>query len=188
MGPIPSEIAHQMGLIPLTGIIVLVCSGRRPPILYLWVAFGFAISWPADSQMFFKNGSAEVWYYFVPFQIWVIASGFMRSRADRIVSFLAFPALAVVSWELTAPEVEQVVTIAGSIVILILAKKAGGIFAPLLIYFGAGTVAYIYMANSPEHAMAAPMWAYQSLRLIAYIAFTVIIAPPLIRQKKRGVP
>lgn len=183
MHPLLAEASHQAGLIPLAGLFCLLVSGRRPNLFHWWLAFGFAISWPADSETFFKDGSWEVWYYFVPFQMWVIASAFMKSNGDRLISFFAFPALGVVSWGLTAPGLEQLVTISGSVLILMLARKSGLIFWPFFIYFGAGTMAYVFMANSAPHEMTAPMYVFQSCRLCAYIAFIAITAPPLARKR-----
>ncbi len=184
MHPILQEVCHQSGLIPLFGMFCLLVSGRRPTLFHWWLAFGLAISWPADSETFFKDGSWEVWYYFVPFQMWVIASAFMKSNGDRLISFFAFPALGVVSWGLTAPGLEQVVTIVGSVLVLIMARESGRILWPLFIYFGAGTIAYVFMANSAPHEMLAPMYLYQSSRLCAYIAFIAITAPPLNRKQR----
>ena len=64
------EIAHQIGLIPILGMLVL---GRKLPRVYWLVALGLFVSWFADSAMHYIGGTWGAWYLFLPLQVWLIS-------------------------------------------------------------------------------------------------------------------
>lgn len=80
----------------------------------------------------------------------------------------ALPLVASVSWVVSGPGPEWIITAAGSVAVLVLAH--GRLAVPLVIYFGPGTLCYFWMTETLDHIM--PAWyAYQACRLAAIAAF-----------------
>lgn len=172
------EVAHQIGLLPILGMLAV---GRRLSRMYWLVALGLFISWFADSAMHFIGGTWGAWYFFLPLQIWLILVAFIESH--RVSAGLALVILAVVSWNLTYPAPEQLVSIVGSVAILSVIR--GPLAWPLGIYFLAGTAARLVMVSQFE-ADIFPAWcAYQACRALAIVFFIgIIAAPPLVRRRE----
>ncbi len=171
------ELAHQIGLLPILGMLIV---GRQLPRAYWLVALAIFVSWFADSVTHFSGGTWEAWYLFLPIQIWLILVAFKESH--RIALGLALLILTVVSWNLTHPGPEQLVTILGSIAILSVVRAP--FIWPLGVYFGAGTVARLFMV-SQVGADIFPAWCvYQACRALGIILFIWIIAPPLVHRRE----
>ena len=164
----------------------MMAIGRRLPYGYWLVALAFFVSWFADSVMYFTGGEWQATYFWLPVQLWLVLLALIRAPVHRLLSAIALLLLASVSLALSWPGPDYLITVAGSVAILYLAR--GWLAFPLYIYFGAGTVAYLIMVPHAGSASILTPWLwYQGCRLFAFIAFIGIIAPLLIRQhKKRG--
>lgn len=173
------EVAHQIGLIPILGMLIV---GRQLPRVYWLVALGFFVSWFADSAMHFIGGTWGAWYLFLPVQIWLILAAFTDTALSQVYVALALICLTVASWNLSHPGPEQLVTIVGSIAILYVVR--GPLVWPLSIYFGAGTVARLFMVSQVGGDILPGWYAYQTCRAVGIIFFIGIIAPPLIHRRE----
>ena len=171
------EVAHQIGLIPILGMMAM---GRKLPRLYWLIALGFFVSWFADSVIHFSGGSPGAWYLFLPVQIWLIWIALTDSH--RILAAVVLIVLTMISWNLTHPGPEQLVTIVGSIAILCVVR--GPLVWPLGLYFGAGTVARLFMVSQVGSDIFPAWCAYQGSRALGVILFIGIIAPPLIHRRE----
>lgn len=172
------EVAHQVGLIPILGMMAF---GRKLPRIYWLVALGFFVSWFADSATHFSGGTWGVWYLFLPLQVWLVWIAFVERAIFQVAAALVLIVLAVTSWGLTHPGPEQLVTIVGSIAILVVVR--GPLLWPLGVYFGAGTVARFFMVSQAGGDILPGWYAYQICRTLGIILFIGIIAPPLIRRE-----
>ena len=172
------EAAHQIGLIPIVGMMLV---GHRLPRAYWYLALGFFVSWFADSATHFLGGSWYVDYYWVPLQCWLVLLAFITDPAGRLASLVSLIFLSAIAHELHGAGPDLLLRFGGSIAILWFAR--GRLAPPLYIYFGLGTLAYLVMILHYDNIF--PAWVvYQGCRLAAYVAFLWIIAPPLIRQKR----
>ncbi len=171
------ELAHQIGLVPILAMLVM---GRKLPGMYWLVAVAFSVSWFADSLAHFSGGNWVAWHLLLPVQIWLVLLAFIDDR--RAFAALALFMLAVLSWAWHGPGPDQLVITTGSIAILLVAR--GALAWPLYVYFGGGTVAYLVMTSGVGGAMLPAWYCYQSCRLLSFIFFIGIIAPPLIHRRK----
>jgi hypothetical protein len=81
--------------------------------------------------------------------------------------------IAAASWIVSGPGPEWIITLLGSVAVIIVAR--GPLAIPLRIYFGLGTAAYFCMLLWFFDPM--PAWyAYQSFRLLAFMAFALVIS------------
>ena len=171
------EVAHQRGLLPIVGMLVM---GRKLSRTYWLVACGLGVSWFADSVMHFTGGGWGAWYLFLPMQIWLVLAAFNPGRLTLWA--LALLVLASVSWALRGPGPDQIVTAVGSVAILYVAR--GRMVWPLYIYFGAGTVAYLFMTTQVAGNILPAWCAYQACRALGIIFFIGIIPPPLMHRRE----
>lgn len=167
------EVLHQAALVPLLAVLLL----RPPGPEYLLVGAGLAVSWVGDSLAHFAGGSFVPSYFWLPVQIALVLAAFPPEGGDRttwgVVVGIAAVVLALASARLTAPGPDLLVTIGGSLAILVLAK--GGLRVPLYLYFGLGTVCYVLMVERVR-GDAIPAWAlYQVARVLAFVAFLWLV-------------
>ena len=171
------EIAHQLGLLPILGMIAF---GRKLPRVYWLVSLGLFVSWFADSAQHFIGGTWSAWYFFLPLQLWLIVIAFRKDLA--VSAALVLIGLTMLSWGLRYPGPDQIVTGAGSVAIFFVAR--GRLCWPLSIYFGAGTVAYLFMTSQVGGDILPAWYVYQVCRALAIIFFIGIIAPPLMHRRE----
>jgi hypothetical protein len=173
------EVAHQIGVIPVLGMLIF---GRKLPRVYWLVALAFFVSWFADSAMHFIGGTWEAWYFFLPVQVWLMVVAFTDNAVHWLMGAVALLLLLVASWTWHAPAPDQLVTVIGSVAILYM---AGGRLAwPLYVYFGAGTAAYLVMVSQVGSNFMPWWYCYQGCRALSYILFIGIIAPPVIHRHR----
>jgi hypothetical protein len=164
------EIAHQMDLVPL--VAVALVSRRRlvSPVAWL-LACAWLVSWFGSSLQHFAGGLWWPSYVWLPVQLGLVLAAFKPERLPLIAGALA--ALAVVSALLTAPGPDVLLTLVGSVGVLVLAR--GRYVLPVFLYFGVGSVFYLLMIQRVGDGFT-PMWlAYQGSRAAAYVAFLAFL-------------
>lgn len=166
------EVLHQMALVPLVAVLLL----RREGDL-LFVAAGFAMSWVGDSLAGAAGGSFVPSYLWLPLQIGLVLAAFPPGEGFRgawaVIVIWGAAVLAGVSYWLSAPGPDLLVTVVGSVTILAIAT--GDLRLPLYLYFGLGTVCYVLMAERVGDGWLPAWWLYQGARALAYTAFLVVI-------------
>jgi hypothetical protein len=160
------DVAHQIGLIPIALLLLLRRNASRP----LWlVAFAFAISWIGDSVSHYTGGSWAPTYFWLPLQFALVLWAVLP-KEGRLMWMAVLLFTTALSWLLTGPSPEWLVSVLASVVVLVYAREQMAI--PLWIYFGAGTAAYCWMiASIGDGDIMAQWYLYQSCRLLAFIAF-----------------
>lgn len=171
------EIAHQFGFIPILGMMVM---GRKLERVYWLVALGLFVSWFGDSAQHFIGGTWGAWYVFLPLQLWIIWVALTDSH--KVFAAMVLFVLAVASWNMSYPGPDQLMTAIGSIAILMVVR--GPLVWPLSIYFGAGTVAYLFMTSQVGADLLPAWYTYQICRTLGILFFIGIIAPPLVHRRK----
>lgn len=164
-----AEIAHQMALVPILAMMLIGLSGKSLSRTYWLLALAFSVSWFGDS-LSYASGGAWYWtYLWMPLQLWLICLAFMRDPLNRVSSLGALIFLAALSWAVSGPGPDILLTVAGSIWIILLAE---GRMAPAIhIYFGLGTVAYLSMVVAPDSHVLLAWYVHQVSRMIAYAIF-----------------
>ena len=137
--------------------------------------------------MHFIGGTWNHSYFFLPIQVYLILLAFVRSTANRLFLAGALVLMVPASMALSWPGPDYLITIMGSLAILSVAR--GRLAIPLHLYFGYGTVAYVWLASEVAGGTdILPAWyTYQACRALAFVLFVaVIVAPPLSRIWRRG--
>ena len=160
----------------------MVAFGRKLPRVYWLVSLGLFVSWFADSATHFIGGTWGAWYFFLPLQLWLIVIAFMDKLRPQVVVALSLVALTIGSWHLSYPGPDEIVTAAGSAAILFVAR--GPLCWPLGIYFGAGTVAYLFMTSQVGGDILPAWYGYQICRVLGVLLFIGIITPPMIHRRE----
>lgn len=155
------EVAHHIALIPVLAVLKV----RQVPPAYRWVAFAFAVSWVADSAIYFGDGTWMLDYWWVPVQMGLALMAFVRSW--RWLWALVLVSMA--SWLFLGPP-DWALRVIGSVVVLAYAR--GPLRWPLWIYFGAGTLAYVAMVATLSMSVG---YAYHAVRLLGYLAFVAVV-------------
>lgn len=164
------EIAHQIGLIP---IALMLIAGRGQPASHWLVAIAFAVSWLGDSAAQMLGGSWAGTYAWLPVQFALVVSAFERRPIELALVLWAVGLAGFGSWLLSAPGPDWLLTVFGSVVVCVLAR--GAIGAPVLAYFGAGTIAYCWMLTTMDTDIMPAWLTYQACRLVAFGAFAAIV-------------
>ncbi len=176
------EVAHWSGVVPLAAVAIawalsLGTRLRPPSEAHWWVAFGLAVSVFADSVQRLVGGTFDVTFYYVPAQIALVLWAFERGLIVRVL-ILAF--LAVAGWvsaQVTEAPAEWMIALVGGMTICAAAWKAGVLRAPLWVYFGLGTLAYLWLIPTIGTEAIYPRWlAYQSCRWAAFALFALDVA------------
>ena len=164
------EIAHQMALAPIIGMMVV---GRKLPRAYWLVALAYLMSWFGDSLAWMLDGSWQGTYLWLPLQLWLVFLAFMKMPTNRVFSLGAVILLALISWTVSGAGPDVLLTIAGSVVVLFILE--GRIAPSLYVYFGLGTLAYLWMTWSMGEQFLVAWYSYQACRLLAYSIFLAAI-------------
>lgn len=167
------EVLHQAALVPLLAVLLL----RPPEPEYLLIGAGLGVSWVGDSLAHYAGGSFVPSYFWLPVQIALVLAAFPPGGTSRLASGLwtgvGCSVLAVASASLTAPGPDRLVTIAGSVAILAVARDE--LRLPLYLYFGFGTVCYLLMVERIRGDVI-PAWSlYQTARVLAFVAFIWLV-------------
>lgn len=180
------EVAHQLGYLPLLWVVLVVLVSARwlsaekvAPAAWL-VAVAFFVSYPWDSVVHALpiEDQFKPSYFFLPIQIWLVLTAFVKGPTDRFFSAGALVLLAFASAAFSWPGPDFLLTLVGSAAILSVAR--GWLALPLWVYFFLGTLAYFGFAFGANFTAA--LNAYQACRALAFVCFIGIIAPPLIRK------
>lgn len=164
------EVAHQIGLLP--GIAMAIF-GRKLPARYWLLAAAFSVSWLADSLAKYLDGSWTASYVWIPIQMALVLVALLEDPMRRLFAVTSLAVVAFGSAALSWPGPDVLVTLGGSVAVLALAS--GPAVVPLYLYFGAGSVSYLWMIGHLDDVL--PGWyAYQASRLSAYLAFAVLVS------------
>jgi hypothetical protein len=171
-----------MALLP---ILAMMIAGHHLGREYWLVALAFMASWFGDSLAWMLDGSWQTVYLWLPIQFWLVALAFMRESVNRVFSLGAVVILAVTSWSMSASEPDTLLTVLGSAAVLMVAH--GRIAPSLYIYFGGGTLAYIYMvAMMGTGHFEVAWWLYQGCRLMAYLLFVAMVIRAHANPRREG--
>ena len=159
------EAAHQIALVP---ILIVLLAGRGLPRAYWWLAGAFTVSWVWDSVIGWRGGAWEVFFLFLPLQMGLAVAAFRRHAL--IPALIVFYALAIVGLGLGPPDV--LVTLLGSGTVVALALRSEILTAPVVLYFGIGTLCYLGMIQHLDGDGFMRWWyPYQGARAAAFGAF-----------------
>lgn len=171
-----NEALHQSALVPLLALLIF---GRESPRAWWLLALAFAVSWFGDSFAFFLGGSWAASYFWLPVQFALALVAFSPTRLWALVATVAVALLAMVSVQISAPGPEWALTLVGSITVMAVAD--GVLVWPAIIYFGVGSVAYLWMIGYVDaDGFLVAWWTYQACRVLAFAAFLGL----LIRQRR----
>jgi hypothetical protein len=174
-----SEALHQSALVPLLAVALL---GRRAPRAWWLVAAAFFVSWVGDSAAHFAGDAWWTAYAWLPVQFGLVLVAFLPTVLWRMVAVTGVLLLAVTSAQATAPGPDWMLTLGASVAILAAVK--GPLSAPVVLYFGFGSLAYLWMvALIGSDRLVGAWWAYQGCRVAAYVTFVGL----LIQQRRRAV-
>lgn len=172
------EALHQSALFPLVALFIW---GRKLGAPYWLLGVSFFVSWIGDSMADLGGRSWALSYAWIPFQIGFALWAFLDTLAQKAMAFWAVLAVALASVMLTGPDPELLLTMTGSLAIMVLAR--GRLAFPTWIYFGFGTTAYVFMALRRHEPGFMPAWiAYQGCRVAAYVMFAAVV----IAQSRRA--
>jgi hypothetical protein len=166
-----SEIASEMGLVPLAWLVVLRFRGMPRDAALWWLAVAFGVSWLADLIAFF----VDPWLTSATYpatQAALIGAVFL-SRRDAmrfLVLLVAVAVFAIAMQGATGPEiVSRAVAFGSACVIAYRRPEVPKLRAPLLVYFGLGLVAWaavVYWSGTPNDPRYTPYLVYQAIRAV----------------------
>lgn len=166
------EVAHWSGVFPLAVLVALQATGRRTPAPYWWAASAFAVSVPADSIMKLVGGTFDVTFYYVPLQVGLVIAAFQSGVIDRAGTLALLAIAGWVSAQVTTQPAEWMVLLGGSVTICAAAFHRDLLRGPLWLYFGLGTLAYLWMIPTIGTQAIYPRWlTYQGCRWLAFGLF-----------------
>lgn len=165
------EAAHWSGLLPLAAVVVARAGGRRVPPEYLWLAAAFGVSVFADTLQSMTGGGFGVTHLYVPVQLALAFAAVEREGLNRLVAVAGLGFLAALSWRIS-PDMDWLVTTGGSGLVLVAAWRHQRVRLPIVLYFGLGSAAYLWMLPAVGTMEILPRWlAYQGCRWLAFAAF-----------------
>lgn len=151
-------------------LLVALLLGVRGPVLL--VALGFAVSAIGDAM---SGALGNVWwvsYLWLPLQFSCILWALIPDRTERNRALAALLGLAFVASVIFNPGPEYVVSVLGSM--LVLWTVRGWLAVPIYVYFGFGTLAYLWMVlrltQGGDYMTA--WWTYQTCRMVGLAACT----------------
>jgi hypothetical protein len=159
------EPLHLSALVPS---VFLLSWGRGVPRAWWLVGIAFGVSYVGDSvsRALGSTWGAEHWWLFVQLALVLVAV-----KPDLLLLW-ALMLTAMASWLMSAPGPDWLLTLVGSLLVLLYAQ--GRIAVPLWIYFGAGSIAYSGMLATMSNVL--PAWyLYQGCRLTAFGAFVFML-------------
>lgn len=166
-----------MDLVPLIAVVVL--SRYRDVSRAAWLlAAAWFFSWVGSSIQHYAGGIWWHTYLWSPPQLTLAIAAFLPEWWMLTAVGALF--VTAVSASLSAPGPDVLLTVLGSLCILVVARSTYRL--PAAIYFGVGTVMYLAMiARRPEDML--PAWqAYQGTRAAAYIMFVALL---IFREPKK---
>lgn len=141
----------------------------------LWLAGSFAVATVGDLWATAANGAWYPSYVWLPIQLALAVRAVVPGKAW--VSVWVWLGLLGLFDALTLTGPEVMVTGVGSVVVTSVAVHcAHRLAAPVLLYFGAGSIAYLGMVASigGEHFMTW-WWTYQACRVLGWLALAEIV-------------
>lgn len=176
------ELAHQMDLLPMLAVLVLHRRGREVPAVAWLLGFAWLASWAGSSLQHFAGGEWWTSYLWLPVHFALVLAAVAPSWPVEVA--VGCLVVAMLSAHVSAPGPDVLLTVSGSILVLVLAR--GWVRVPLLLYFGLGTVCYLLMAQRIGESIM-PSWAaYQVARASAYVAFVLLLVVPRWRERWSG--
>lgn len=168
------ELLHESSLVPLASVLLT----RR------WIngaagllAIGFAMSWLGDSVAHFAGGAFWPSYFWLPLQFAFALAAFPPGELVLVwwlITLAAFGLLAGISYRISGPGPDALVTVAGSAAAIWMAT--GWLRVPVVLYFGLGTVCYLLMILYLREPTFMLTWSvYQAIRLASYAAFVGLL-------------
>lgn len=166
-----------LSLTPAALFLVVLRLRRRLPPGVVWLSASFAVATVGDLWATAAGGAWWPSYLWLPVQLALAVRAVSVSDGKEYLGFWTWlGALALYDvLVVTGPDV--LVTAVGSAVVTSLAMRTGGrLSVPILIYFGAGSVAYLGMvASIGGEAFMAWWWAYQACRVLGWLALAEIV-------------
>lgn len=141
---IVSEIAAEMGLVPLAWLVLLRLRGRRIDVAWLWLALAFAVSWLADTAALVVDPDLVGNLYPIT-QAAIIGAVFLdRIEAAQFAAALVIVAIVAILWRGPLGADVLLRTVAwGGVVGLVADRWAlGRLRTALLVSFGLGTLTW----------------------------------------------
>jgi hypothetical protein len=172
-----SELAAEMGLIPLVFLAVRQVRGQRAGAAWWWLALAFAVSWLADTAALFVDPDLVGNLYPVTQAALVGAVLLDRLDAMRLAVALVIVGVVAVLWHGPLGIDVLLRTVAwGSVAWIAWERPAlGRLRDCLVVAFGAGLVAWWWYAFAPG------WWSwgvYQGVRLLGILLFCGAAARP----------
>lgn len=172
-----SEVAAEMGLVPLAWLVWLRLRGRSPGLAWWWLAAAFFVSWLADTAALWVNPDLVGNLYPVTQAALVGAVLLDRLEAAEFAFALFVVALVAVFWRGPLGIDVFLRTVAwGSVAVLAWQYHAlWRLRDALLVSFGVGLVAWWWYALAPGWLT----WGfYQVVRAVGIALFCAAAASP----------
>jgi hypothetical protein len=172
-----SEIAAEMGLVPLVWVVALRFRGRAIGAAWYWLAAAFAVSWLADTAALIVDPDLVGNLYPITQAALIGAVLLDRLEAAQFVVALVFVGVGSVLWHGVAGPDVLLRTVAWGAVTLIVWRLPlpGRLRASLLVTFGLGWACWMAYAANPGW----PSWSvYQTTRLVGTALFCLAASNP----------
>lgn len=166
-----------MALVPLLCLAVVLGRGKVPKLNYVLLTASFFMSWIGDSITSFIDGEVAYQYLWAPAQIILAYAAVMEVwwSMKRVILIGSICAL-VITVSLLNVDPGSLLWPLGGIGLVFFARH-GSVEVPVFIYFGLGTVAYIFMINEVDEARLMRFWlTYQGCRLVALSSLCILIS------------
>jgi hypothetical protein len=172
-----SEIAAEMGLVPLAWLVWLRHRGRNPGLAWWWLAAAFFVSWLADTAALFVDPDLVGNLY--PLTQAALVGAVLLDRLEAVEFAFALTVVAFVAVAWHGPLGIDVLlrTVAwGSVAVLAWRYQAlWRLRDALVVSFGFGLLAWWWYALAPGW----PSWlTYQAVRALGIALFCVAASSP----------
>lgn len=168
------EVAHQAALMPVLALIIILGLGKVPSLDQGLLTTALGMSWIGDSQTSAIGGGFEYGHLWAPAQIALAYAAVVENwKFGRV---LLVGALCVLVLTVSYLNVDPGVLLwpLGGIGLVILGRKSP-VRVPIFVYFGVGTIAFVFMIWEPGPDRWLP---YQACRIAALAALCIIILAP----------
>jgi hypothetical protein len=171
------EVTHWMALVPLAFLAWRHVTVTRSDAAYWWLALAFSVSWLADTAAHWVSPDL-VGNLYPQLQAALIAAVFLQRREAWFVTVsLAAVSLVIVALDGAAGFDVLLRSVAFATVCGVVLDRwaLGPLRTALLVYFGAGLIAWYAYAAWPSWAT----WGvYQSMRALGLVLFCLAARDP----------
>lgn len=177
-----SEIAAEMGLVPLAWLVLLRLRGHRIDAAWVWLAVAFAVSWVADTAALWLDPDLVGNLYPITQAALVGAVLLDRLEAAQFAVALVLVGVVAVLWHGPLGIDVLLRTVAWGAVTIIVWRLPlpARLRASLLVTFGLGWLCWMWYAAAPGW----PSWsAYQVVRFAGIVLFCMAASNPTPRLR-----